>query len=134
MASNARRPILIAILAILEFIAGLVLVLGGALLLTGVLSVSELEPELQNLGSAGGVALIVIGIIYLIVAGGFWNGWKIMWYIGLIVTVISIILEIAGLIMGGFSGITIGVIVPLIIDLLILFYLSRPGVREFFGV
>jgi hypothetical protein len=125
---------LIAILAILEFIVGLVLVLGGALLLTGVLSVSELEPELQNLGSAGGVALIVVGIIYLIIAGGFWNGWKIMWYIGLIVTVISIILEIAGLITGGFSGITIGVIVPLIIDLLILFYLSRPGVREFFGV
>ena len=129
MARDAPRPILITIIAILEFLIGLFLLIGGILLIAGVVSAGDIDPELADLGNVASIAMIVIGLINLVIAGGFWNGWSIMWYIGLIVNGIGLIVAIYGLITTG-----IGSAIPLVIYAVILFYLFRPGVKDFFGI
>jgi len=135
MANNAPRPIIISIIAILEFIGGIFLVLAGIASIVGFSFLSELPQEIASFGMTmlGGGALIA-GIICLIIAGGFWNGWSIMWYIGVIVSVIEIILLIASIFTGGMGDLVFAVIIPVVVNLIILFYLFRPGVKEFFGI
>ncbi|MBE6523239.1 MAG: hypothetical protein E7Z62_09000 [Thermoplasmata archaeon] len=129
MARDVSRPILITIIAILEFLLGLLLLVGGILLIAGVVSAGDIDPEFADLGNAASIAMIVVGLINIVIAGGFWNGWSIMWYIGLIVNGIGLIVAIYGLITTG-----IGSAIPLVIYAVILFYLFRPGVKEFFGI
>lgn len=129
MARDAPRPILITIIAILEFVIGLLILVGGVLLIAGVISAGDIDPEFADLGNAASIAMIVIGLLNIIIAGGFWNGWSIMWYIGLIVNGIGLIVAIYGLITTG-----IGSAIPLVIYAVILFYLFRPGVKDFFGI
>ena len=129
MARDAPRPILITIIAILEFLIGLLILVGGVLLIAGVISAGDIDPEFADLGNAASIAMIVIGLLNIIIAGGFWNGWSIMWYIGLIVNGIGLIVAIYGLITTG-----IGSAIPLVIYAVILFYLFRPGVKDFFGI
>ncbi len=129
MARDVSRPILITIIAILEFLIGLLLLVGGILLIAGVVSAGDIDPEFADLGNAASIAMIVVGLINIVIAGGFWNGWSIMWYIGLIVNGIGLIVAIYGLITTG-----IGSAIPLVIYAVILFYLFRPGVKEFFGI
>ncbi|MBR4244422.1 MAG: hypothetical protein IKQ14_03405 [Candidatus Methanomethylophilaceae archaeon] len=129
MARDVSRPILITIIAILEFLLGLLLLVGGILLIAGVVSAGDIDPEFADLGNAASIAMIVVGLINIVIAGGFWNGWSIMWYIGLIVNGIGLIVAIYGLITTG-----IGSAIPLVIYAVILFYLFRPGVKDFFGI
>jgi hypothetical protein len=129
MARDAPRPILITIIAILEFVIGLLILVGGVLLIAGVISAGDVDPEFADLGNAASIVMIVIGLLNIIIAGGFWNGWSIMWYIGLIVNGIGLIVAIYGLITTG-----IGSAIPLVIYAVILFYLFRPGVKDFFGI
>ena len=129
MARDVSRPILITIIAILEFLLGLLLLVGGILLIAGVVSAGDIDPEFADLGNAASIAMIVVGLINIVIAGGFWNGWSVMWYIGLIVNGIGLIVAIYGLITTG-----IGSAIPLVIYAVILFYLFRPGVKDFFGI
>ena len=76
-----------------------------------------------------GGAVLIVGIITLVIAGGFWNGWRIMWYLGVIFTALNIIMCVVSLFMGGFN-----MIIMLIIALIIMYYLFRPNVKEFFGI
>ena len=131
MANGKPRPILITIIAILEFIAGILAVLAGIALMVGLASTGD--ADLGALGAYGGVVVIIAGIIALIIAGGFWNGWKIMWYLGMLFSILYIVLSIYGMVVSGFAGIGLSAIIPIIINLIIIFYLTRTKVKEFFG-
>ena len=124
MADEKSRPLLITIIAILYFIAGVLGVLAGILLLVGGATVGELA-----LGGMTGGILVVMGLINLVIAGGFWNGWKAIWYLAVIFGFISIILFVVGLFATG--GVSI---LGLIIQALLLYYMFRPNVKEFFGI
>jgi hypothetical protein len=134
MANGKSRPILISILAILEFLGGLIVLLAGIAIVAGIVTTADV-PELASLGAVGGGALIVAGIIAIIIAGGFWNGWKIMWYLGIIFSILSLIFMIYSAVTSGdIVGVLVANVIEIIINLLILFYLTRQGVKEFFGV
>ena len=98
--------------------------MAGILLLVGGAAVGELA-----LGGMTGGILVVMGLINLVIAGGFWNGWKAIWYLAVIFGFISIILCVVGLFTTG--GVSI---VGLIIQALLLYYMFRPNVKEFFGI
>ena len=115
---------LITIIAILYFVAGLLAVLGGILLMVGGAAVGQLVLG----GMTGGVSLVV-GLIYLVIAGGFWNGWKAIWYLAVIFGFIVIILCVVGLLTTG--GVSL---IGLIIQALLLYYMFKPNVKEFFGI
>ncbi len=129
MSTDKNRPILISIIAILNFLLGLFFLVMGVLLAVGTIAIGDIDPDLESLSALGGAGLIIMGLIFLIVAGGLWNGWKIMWYICVIIHAISLILGIASIFVGAFVG-----IISLIIDIIILYYMFRPGVKEFFGI
>ncbi len=124
MADEKSRPLLITIIAILYFVAGLLAVLGGILLMVGGAAVGELA-----LGGMTGGVLLVVGLINLVIAGGFWNGWKAIWYLAVIFGFIEIILCVVGLLTTG--GVSL---IGLIIQALLLYYMFRPNVKEFFGI
>ena len=129
MAKEASRPILISLIAILYFLSGLLLLAAGVMLAIGAAVIDLSDLDLGLTGVVGGAVFAVIGIIALIIAGGLWNGWRIMWYLGMIFSVVAILASIIALLTTG--GFSIG---TLVINLIIVFYLTRDGVKEFFGI
>ena len=115
-----NRPIGITIIAILMIISGILLIIGGiGLTALGVLSIAFL---------AGGIGSIILGIASLVVAWGLLKGAGWAWIITLIITIISIIVNIASL-AGGQTANIIGII----INGIIIYYLYRPNVKAYFG-
>jgi len=124
----ANRPILITILGALFLIAAVVYIALGIAGILDLYDISDMGADYNTIStSAVGLTELAIGIIYLIIGYGFIMGWKIMWYLAVIFTVLGVIVSIPLMI------VLIG-IVTLIIYALILYYLFRPGVKEFFGV
>jgi len=128
----ADRPILIAIIAIITILVALSMAIMGVTIAIG----SELIPEfddptglINSQGMIQGVGFIIVGLIAFVVGYGFWRGWKLFWYIGVILYAIAVIAAVCGLILGESIS-----VVTLVISIVILFYLSRPKVRAFFKV
>ena len=71
----------------------------------------------------GGI-MSVLGILGFLVAFGYWNGRGWAWTAGMIVTVIGLILGLLSLPEG---------VLGLIINTLIIYYLTRPYVKRWFG-
>lgn len=133
--AGKSRPILIAIIAIITMLAGILLIAAGLglnFLTIDVFVGTQFESWLSGVG----VGTILMGIIALIIGFGIWKGWKIMWIIAMILYLISAVLLIVSLVLMLMDGETIGaaLLVPLAICLIILFYLTRKKVKEFFGV
>jgi hypothetical protein len=126
-----ERPFGVTILAVLTVINALVSF--GLSALVGVIFgwVGALVPGVFG-GFLAAIAIIfsivavAFGLIYLLLAWGLWSGKGWAWTITLILTVLSLI----GSLVTAASGLGI---VSLIIDVLILYYLTRPHVKAFFG-
>jgi hypothetical protein len=142
-----ERPTGISVLAILAGIFGVILIIGG--LFVGVsasaVSVSDLAKEyIETYAATLGVSVtaltaiieavlvaiaviaFVFGILYIVVAYGFWigAGWS---------RLLAIILSILGIILGLITA-TGGIgIVLIIIYAVILWYLMQRHVKAFFG-
>ena len=125
MAEGADRPLLISIIAVLNLLAGLFLLIVGIIVALGVVSMSEGDIDVGLAGTALGGLFAVLGIISLIIGYGFWQGWKFIWYLSLILWIIEII--------GGILMFPIG-LVWTIIYIILVWYLFRPNVKAFFGV
>ena len=100
-----ERPFMVTLIAILFF-------------------VSAVGSSLSGFVTAGPVGLLA-GIIPLIIGFGFYKGWAIMWYLGVLFSVLGVILNL-------FAIITVVAIVPLIVNAVILFYLFKDNVKGFF--
>jgi hypothetical protein len=114
------RPVGVTILAVLEIISGIVGIVGGIFFATiaGLL-------DIDFLGAISGIAaviLVAIGIASFVMAWGLLEGKPWAWTFTLILTIISVVFELAG-----------ANIVGLIIDAIVLYYLFRPHVKAFFG-
>jgi lysylphosphatidylglycerol synthetase-like protein (DUF2156 family) len=75
-----------------------------------------------------GVVVVVIGLLYLGLAWGLWTGKGWAWFLSLVLAALGLLVSLLSLVRGGF-----GTIVVLILDVIILYYLFRPNVRDFFG-
>jgi len=75
-------------------------------------------------GAIIGGILVLIGIVDLVIAYGLFKGSGWAWMLCLIFAVISIVF--------GILTFPVGIIV-IIFDALIIYYLTRPNVKEFFG-
>lgn len=99
---------------------GILIIIGGAVSDVGI----------EDLGMVGGIIMIIIGLITLAIAIGFWQGWTIIWYLAVIFGIISIIFNIISL-LGLFEIITL---IVLIIQALILFYMFTNDVKDHFDI
>jgi hypothetical protein len=115
-----NRPIGITIIAILMIISGIIFIVSGiGLTALGVLSLFFL---------LGGIGTLLLGIASLVVAWGLLKGAGWAWIITLIITIISIIANVASLAGGNTAS-----IVGIIIEGIIIYYLYRPNVKSYFG-
>jgi uncharacterized membrane protein (DUF2068 family) len=122
-----RRPRGIAILAVLQILASVALLVGGL-----VISVAAgLPPSTDVQGEAAafalGTVLILLGILSLIVAWGLWTLQPWARKVALVFAGISLATDVASIVTGNY-----GSAVTLLIDLSLIWYLTRPGVRAAF--
>ena len=125
------RPFGVTLIAILAILIGVVGVLGSL----AIFALSAVVASTGVFGSAvGGIGVIIGGVvlffslIWLLVGWGFASGKGWAWIVGMIVTVLSLIFAVGSFIVSAGSGI-LGVLVWGVM----LYYLTRPGVKAFFG-
>lgn len=167
-----KRPFGVTIIAILALVGSVVLIFGGlSSLVSGAffavipienvmtemeqqeqgqqqtLSVAELHALIQLLGSSSiimGAIVMVIGIGYLIVSYGLLKGREWAWTITVVLTMISIIVQIVFIITTSILNASlhhdmntslyhlIDQIIGIAINGIILYYLYRPSVKRYF--
>jgi hypothetical protein len=151
-ATAASRPTGVIVIAILNIIGGIImLIIGPPLAFAGTIipfvfqsipeqqqqqsmtsgdiDLSQVSPSLVGAGIlALGWILMAIGIFSFIVAYGLLKGRSSAWKLTVIVSTISIAVNAISIATGN----TIG-IVNIIISGIILYYLYRPHVRDYFG-
>lgn len=115
--TGKNRPTGIVILVVLQVLGALAFLLGGAafLIFGGLLA------------TLGGL-LIILGLASFAVAWGLWTGKGWAWTVSLVLAALSVLLNIVGIARGDYTDI-IGIIIPLII----VYYLTRPHVKVFYG-
>jgi hypothetical protein len=121
-APKPKRPVVVAIIAIVAAAGGLLSLFGGASVLAGMAS----GPF------ALAIIVIIFGILGLALGAGFYTGARWAWMAGIIIYIISIGLGIAEIVYGGNVGL-IGGIIRTIAGIVVPVYLSRPGPKSFFG-
>ncbi|MBS7636650.1 hypothetical protein KEJ37_04875 [Candidatus Bathyarchaeota archaeon] len=129
-----ERPFGVTVLAILEIIGALFSLGAGALMLMAAGFIGAMMGEMPGVPGFGGfiagmliaigVIMVILGLISLFIAYGLWTGKGWAWTLCLVFSIIGLILGILSLPSG---------IISLIINILILYYLTRPHVKAFFG-
>lgn len=126
-----QRPTGISILAILDFLVGALVILGGLFLVavggSGLLTSFGYGIFSGVVSVVGGFALL-IGIFAIVVGWGMWTGKEWAWILALILYGLGALTSLVSLVGGGVSS-----LVSLLIDAFLIWYLFRPHVRAFFG-
>ena len=118
------RPLLVTLIAVVYLLVALVFLAAAALSLGGI----ELEMDMsEELLSLFGGSSLILGLFLLVISIGFFRGWSIFWYLGVIVTVISLLLSAATILSG-----SMGSIIPTLVLLIVLLYLFKRNVKDFF--
>ena len=114
--------------AILAFIVGLVLVTVGAFLPRFLVRMPRLFRYTGLVEVIGGV-VIMVALLYLLLSYGLWSGKGWAWTVSLILAGLGIVFSLTALIVRG----GLGAIITLILDAVIIYYLTRINVKAFFG-
>lgn len=116
------RPLLVTLVAILNILIGLAAILIGGVTFAGLTILGGIE-----IGAVTGGTSVAVGLIYILVGVGFLGGWSIMWYLGIVLEGISVILNIMSIFVGNVSA-----IISILISLIIILYLLKPNVKRYF--
>ncbi|MBQ8178856.1 MAG: hypothetical protein IJ026_00200 [Candidatus Methanomethylophilaceae archaeon] len=120
--AKASCPLLVMVLAVLYLVSG-VIVLAASLLT--VLGISLLGDPVAG-GVVGGAGVLV-ALISIVVGIGFLKGWSVMWYLGVIFTVISLLGSVVTIITGNVVS-----VVGVLFQIVVLYYLFRDNVKRYF--
>jgi hypothetical protein len=130
--SQKSRPMGVTILAVLEALGGLLWLLAG----TGMMMLGALMPMFgaglpMFVGAMAGLmslVFLIFGILAFVLAYGLFTGKSWAWLWSLVFAVFGIILALFEAMGSLGSG-----ILPIIIYLIIIYYITRPHVKAFFG-
>jgi hypothetical protein len=121
--SDKRRPVVVKVLVVIVLIGSIIPIVAGAMMLTGA-SAFEGYFMQQLLSQILPTYYVVVGLIGLVLAWGLWIGKGWAWIIAIIIFIIGLVTDLATLPTG---------IVGVVIDLIVLYLLSRPDTRRFCG-
>jgi uncharacterized membrane protein (DUF2068 family) len=152
-----HRPTGVTILGVLFVIAGAFSLLGGIATLVAIPFVANVNPNVINdelqlngqqpltpseqtalaQGSGSiltvlGALLIPLGIASLVVAYGLFKGKKWAWFVAVVLSIIGLVVNVISLVTSNMGAIA-GALVGIAINGIVLYYLSRRNVREYFG-
>ena len=126
MAEGTSRPLLITILGILGLVGAVLIIIGG---IVGGAALAEyisyMIPGYELVAGYISAVCVVVGLIALLLAIGFLKGWKAVWYVAVILYIISAIMGILAFPYG---------LIETIIYIVLVWYFFRPGVKEWFGI
>lgn len=149
MQQARSRPKGVSIIAILNIISGIVMLIGGVGLVTvgtllPTLPSSVLDEMQQNTGGGGlqdlppallggvilsiGAIILALGVASFVVAYGLWKGLGWAWTVTVVLAIISLVLNAITVATGNPGG-----IISIIISAVILYYMYRRHVKEYFG-
>jgi len=115
----------VTIIGVLLFLFGLFMILGG-------MTIGALA-DLEGLDLAIEMVSLVMGIIYIVAAFGFFKGWGFIWLLTMVVVIISIIWNILSWALGGLGmGELWNLLIKLIIPIIIVLYMNSSNVKAFF--
>ena len=125
--SSKNRPTGVTILAILEALGAIYFLFTGITEFLGTATIRSLaylgisHSVFTLIPRVIGTALLILGLVSIVLAWGFWigKGW---------VRMIALVFAILGIIINLMSFHVIGII----IDAVIVYYLTRPNVKQFF--
>ncbi len=132
-----KRPSGVTVLAVLAIIGGVMGLVGSAgfLVFTDMLPAEVPAWFFIIFGSV----FLIIGILYFMPTYGFLKGKGWAWTVGIIASIIGIIITAVTTAVMGFPAappighcpisVSLGIIIPMIV----IVYLTRPHVKEFFG-
>jgi lysylphosphatidylglycerol synthetase-like protein (DUF2156 family) len=122
---RAGRPVGVTIIAVLDALAGLLLLLGGGTMF-GYSSMMGLYggplASYHGLLTAFGVLFVVVGLVTMFLAWGVWTGAGWAWTAALVIAVLSSVLHLLS-----FN------VVSLAINVIVVVYLMQPSVKLYFG-
>jgi hypothetical protein len=130
-----RRPLGVWIIGILVLIGAIFRILGGitALGVSGLSMAGKLGSEAEGVGGQAlgvGIVTLVVGVLLLIFALAFLGLRPWAWTATMIFELITIVVVIVQFIFDGWNWATlVGIIIPLII----VYYMTRPRIREAFS-
>jgi uncharacterized membrane protein (DUF2068 family) len=154
-----HRPTGVTILGVLFVIAGAFTLLGGIATLVAIPFVSNVNPnvignnELQLNGQQPlltpseqtalaqgsgsiltvlGAVLIPLGIASLVVAYGLFKGKSWAWFVAVALSIIGVVVNVISLVTANMGAIA-GALVGIAINAIVLYYLSKRNVRQYFG-
>ena len=130
--AKPERPLGIAILSILDIIVGILGLLGGILLIAiGPFIMGQIPPSalpfrgfMSGILSVIGIIVVILSVISIVLGYLLWNGSNIARLLHIVFAIINILGEIITLSPASIVGI--------IISLIIIWYLTRPHVVQFF--
>jgi lysylphosphatidylglycerol synthetase-like protein (DUF2156 family) len=130
---QTSRPLGVTIISILMIISGIVSIVSGLIGVVGALSLSTISPQSDvatlSIGLMGvSIFIIILGVATLAIAWGLLKGKRWAWIITVIISIISILLSIIGIAMGGYYQ-----VITLILYGVILYYLYKTDVKTYFG-
>ena len=147
MENKKKRPTGVTILAILQIIGAIILLI-AAVGMFAVGALSGIEEVKEAIGEdvpewfvdnaamffgAMGVIFLIFAIVCFGLGYGYMKGIGLAWTLGIIFAVLSIFGEFINLIIDRSLDTIIGSILGIIIPLIIIYYLTRPHIKEFFG-
>jgi len=135
MQQQKQRPLGVTIISVLTILGGIGFLATGIVPLVTTPFLSDIGIDsnvspavLVGLSSGIGIALIVLGLAYFVMAYGLWKGKGWAWSITVVLSFIGIALGVVSIVTGN-----IGAIFHVIINAVILYYLYRTHVKMFFG-
>ncbi len=131
--ARPERPLGVAIISVLDILFGILMLFGGILFIAmGPFIMAQMPPEAfpfaQLVGGAiaiVGVAIVVLGLISILLGYLLWNGSNIARLLHIVFAILGIIFDILS-----FNPLSI---IGIIISLIIIWYLTRPHVVNFFS-
>ncbi len=120
--AKPARPTGVMVIAIIAAAGGVLSLLGGAMVLSGMAS----GPTILA------YVVLLFGVLGLVLGYGFYTGAKWAWMTGIVVYIISIGLGITEILYGGSVGF-LGGIIRTIAGIVFPFYLTRKSPKAFFG-
>jgi hypothetical protein len=121
--AEMSRPLGVTIIGILWILAGLLTAIGAGL---GGAALAVMG--LGALGAMVGVVLVIIGLVFIALGIGCFKGWPWVWPVGVIFTIIGLVINLLSILANP------AVIIGIIFDIIILWYLFQPPVKAWFKV
>lgn len=129
-----QRPTGVTILAILAAIGGVLGLLGGlALVGFGGLAGGLVGAAIGGFVVISGLILLVLAVLELVLAYGFWTLQPWAWQLGVILSAVNILIQILGVLRIVFYSDLSSALLSIIISGVIIYYLNQAEIRRVFN-